>query len=176
MPVPTYHDNKRGIVSLLLACALFTVNDTLTKLAALSYPVGEVMLVRGAICLAIVGIGAIYAHQVRWMRGAFTPIVVLRGALDAAINITFVMALSHMRLADLIALKLASPLLLTMLSAFFLKEPVGWRRWSAIFVGFIGVVIAVRPTGVGMGWPALIAISGSLIFAGANTPTTEVNS
>lgn len=174
-PVPTYHDNKRGIVSLLLACALFTVNDTLTKLAALSYPVGEVLFVRGAICLAIVGVSVVYAHQASWMRGAFTPIVVLRGSLDAVVNITFVMALSHMRLADLIALNLASPLLLTMLSAFFLKEPVGWRRWSAVLLGFAGMVLIVKPSPASFNVWALAAFASAVGSAMRDLVTRRIS-
>ena len=171
----TYHENKRGIVSLLLACALFTVNDTLTKLAALSFPVGEVLFVRGAICLAIVGIGVVYAHQVSRMRGAFTPIVVLRAALDAVVNVTFIMVLSHMRLADLIALNLASPLLLTMLSAFFLKEPVGWRRWTAILFGFAGMVLIVKPSPASFNVWALVAFASAVAAAMRDLVTRRIS-
>ncbi|HEY0303250.1 MAG TPA: DMT family transporter, partial [Rhizomicrobium sp.] len=177
-------ENKRGIVSLLTACALFTVNDTLTKLAALSFPVGEVLFVRGLICLAVVGVCVVYAHQARWLRGAFTPMVLLRGALDAAVNITFVMALSHMRLADLIAINLASPLLLTMLSAFILKEPVGWRRWTAVFVGFAGMILIVKPSPASFNVWALAAFASAVGSAmrdlatrriGASVPTLGIS-
>jgi drug/metabolite transporter (DMT)-like permease len=53
----------------------------------------------------------------------------------------------------------------TAISALFLKERVGWRRWSAVVVGFIGVIIALRPSTATLTWPALIAIVGSLGFA-----------
>ena len=160
-PSPTYHDNRRGIIALLAACALFIVNDSLTKLTALSYPVGEVLFVRGLMCLVLVGGSIIYAHQLKWLRSAFTPIVVLRAMLDAMVNITFVLALTHMRLADLIALNLASPLLLTMLSAFFLREPVGWRRWTAILVGFAGMVLIVKPSPASFNIWALAALGSA---------------
>ena len=173
--MPTFHDNKRGIIALLSACALFTVNDTLTKLAALSYPVGEVLFVRGVICLAFVGVGAMYAHQSRWLRSAFTPIVLLRGTLDAMVNITFVMALSHMRLADLISLNLASPLLLTMLSAFFLKEPVGWRRWTAVFFGFAGMMLIVKPSPASFNVWALAAFGSAIGSAVRDLVTRKIS-
>lgn len=160
-PLPTYHDNRRGIIALLSACALFTINDTLTKLAALSYPVGEVLFVRGLMCLILLGGGIIYAHRLTWLRSAFSPIVLLRAALDSMVNVTFVMALSHMRLADLVSLNLASPLLLTMLSAFFLREPVGWRRWAAILFGFVGMVLIVKPSPASFNIWALAALASA---------------
>ena len=60
---------------------------------------------------------------------------------------------------------LAAPIYVTAISALFLKEPVGWRRWSAVVVGFVGVIIALRPSSATLTWPALIAIVGSLGFA-----------
>ena len=54
--MPTYQDNQRGIIALITGCALFTVNDTITKITALTHPIGEVLVVRGFVCLAILGI------------------------------------------------------------------------------------------------------------------------
>ena len=157
-PLPSYHDNKRGIVALTLGCALFTVNDTFTKLAALNYPTGEVMFVRGIVCLICVGAVVVYAHQLSWIRHVAHPTVILRAVLDAVANIAFVSALSHMRLADLLAVNLVSPLLLTMLLAFFFHEPVGWRRWSAIIVGFAGTLLIVKPSPASFNVWALVAL------------------
>lgn len=172
---PTYHDNRRGILALLSACALFTINDTLTKLAALLYPVGEVLFVRGLMCLVLLGGGIIYAHRLTWLRSAFSPIVLLRAALDALVNVTFVMALSHMRLADLVSLNLASPLLLTMLSAFFLREPVGWRRWGAILFGFLGMVLIVKPSPASFNIWALAALASAAGSATRDLVTRRIS-
>lgn len=173
--MPTYHDNKRGIIVLTAACALFTVTDTLTKLAALSFPTGEVLFVRGAMCLTIVGVFVVYAHQLSWLRGGFSGICLLRALLDALVNIAFVSSLSHMRLADLVALNLTSPLLLTMLSAFFLKEPVGWRRWSAILVGFAGMLLIVRPSPASFNIWALVAFSSAVGSATRDMVTRRID-
>ena len=60
---------------------------------------------------------------------------------------------------------LAGPIYVTLLAALFLGEKVGWRRWTAVLVGFVGVLIALQPTGDAFGWPALIALTGSIIYA-----------
>jgi drug/metabolite transporter (DMT)-like permease len=174
-PLPTYHDNRRGIIALLSACGLFTVNDTLIKLTTLVYPVGEVLFVRGLICLVLVGGSVVYAHQLKWLRGAFTPIVLLRALLDSIVNITFVMALGHMRLADLTALNLASPLLLTMFSAFFLREQVGWRRWTAILFGFAGMVLIVKPSPASFNIWALAALGSAVGSATRDLVTRRID-
>jgi drug/metabolite transporter (DMT)-like permease len=174
-PLPTYHDNRRGIIALLLACALFTINDTLTKLMTLAYPVGEVLFVRGVMCLVLVGGSVFYAHQIKWLRGAFKPIVWLRALLDATVNILFVMALTHIRLADLIALNLTSPLLLTMLSAFFLREQVGWRRWTAILFGFAGMLMIVKPSPASFNIWALAALGTALGSAVRDLVTRRID-
>jgi len=75
------------------------------------------------------------------------------------------LAVSYLPLADTVTFYLAAPIYVTALSAIFLKEQVGWRRWSAVAAGFIGVMIALRPSAATLTWPALIAIAGSLGFA-----------
>lgn len=173
--LPTYHDNRRGIIALLSACALFTINDTLTKLMTLAYPVGEVLFVRGLMCLVLVGGSVFYAHQIKWLRGALKPIVWLRALLDSTVNILFVMALTHIRLADLTALNLTSPLLLTMLSAFFLREQVGWRRWTAILFGFAGMLMIVKPSPASFNIWALAAFGTALGSAVRDLVTRRID-
>src|SRR5581483_2350895 len=74
-------------------------------------------------------------------------------------------SVTYLPLADTITFYLAAPTYVTVLSAIFLKEPVGWRRWSAVAVGFLGVLIALRPSAATLTWPALIALVGSLFFS-----------
>jgi len=60
---------------------------------------------------------------------------------------------------------LAAPIFVTALSALFLDEQVGWRRWSAVLLGFAGVIITLRPSAATLTWPALIALTGSFFFS-----------
>ena len=77
----------------------------------------------------------------------------------------FYIAVSALPLADTMTYYLASPIFVTVLAALLLGEQVGWRRWSAVIVGFAGVAFALQPSGTSFGWPALVALLGSLLFA-----------
>jgi drug/metabolite transporter (DMT)-like permease len=121
--------------------------------------------VRGIFSMICLGIVVVYSHQLFWLRYIGHPYVILRALLDAGANIFFIAALSHMRIADLMAINLVSPLLLTMLLALFLKEPVGWRRWTAILVGFAGVLFIVRPSPSSMNIWALAGVAAAMCSA-----------
>jgi drug/metabolite transporter (DMT)-like permease len=88
-----------------------------------------------------------------------------RVVLSVAESIMFFIAVTYLPLADTVTFYLAAPIYVTALSALFLKEHVGWRRWSAVVVGFIGVMIALRPSAATLTLPAMIAIVGSFCFA-----------
>jgi drug/metabolite transporter (DMT)-like permease len=90
---------------------------------------------------------------------------VVRVLLSVAESIMFFIAVAHLPLADTVTFYLAAPVYVTALSALFLREHVGWRRWSAVLAGFIGVMIALRPSTATLTMPALIAIVGSFCFA-----------
>ena len=77
----------------------------------------------------------------------------------------FFLATVYLPLADVITYYLAAPIFVTALSAIVLREQVGWRRWSAVLIGFCGVLIALRPSAQTVSWPAMIALAGSLTFA-----------
>ena len=77
----------------------------------------------------------------------------------------FFLATVYLPLADVITYYLACPIFVTALSAIVLRERVGWRRWSAVLIGFCGVLIALRPSAQTISWPAMIALGGSLSFA-----------
>jgi drug/metabolite transporter (DMT)-like permease len=77
----------------------------------------------------------------------------------------FFLATVYLPLADVITYYLACPIFVTALSAIVLREHVGWRRWTAIVIGFGGVLIALHPSPQTMSWPALIALGGSASYA-----------
>lgn len=171
----SYQENRRGIITLTSACALITVSDALTKLTALIYPPGEVLFARGIGSMISVAVLLTYAHQLSWLAGAVKPIVILRAILDAASNATFILALIHMRLADVLAINLVSPLLLTMLFAFFFHESVGWRRWTAILVGITGMLFIVKPNTDAFNIWALIAFATAVASALRDLTTRRIN-
>ena len=74
----------------------------------------------------------------------------------------FYWAVAYLPLADVMAYYLAGPIFVTAIAGTMLGEPVGWRRWSAVVAGFVGVVVCLRPGVAAFTWPALIALIGSL--------------
>jgi drug/metabolite transporter (DMT)-like permease len=137
--------NRRGMFALMGAMAAFAINDMLLKLTAQHYPLGEVIAVRGLIASALVGVFLIGFGHLFALRAAFSGIVAARTALDGLAMVLFTSALIHMPLAELSAINLVSPLILTAMAVIFFKEEVGWRRWTAIAVGFVGTLCIVKP-------------------------------
>ncbi|MCP5150601.1 MAG: DMT family transporter [Ectothiorhodospiraceae bacterium] len=89
----------------------------------------------------------------------------LRGVLMAAATLLFFTAVQHMPLANAIAIFFVEPLLVTMLAAVFLGEPVGWRRISAVVVGLVGAVVVIRPGFGGFGLVSLLPLAAAVSFA-----------
>ncbi len=154
-----------GIALMLLAIFIYSLNDTLGKWLAGTYPVGQIMLFRGLTA------GLVLIPFV--VRSGLAPsavverlgLQVLRAALATGEVACFYIAVSSLPLADTMTYYLASPIFVTVLAALILGEHVGWRRWSAVIVGFAGVAFALQPSGTSFGWPALVALLGSLLFA-----------
>lgn len=136
----------RSIALMVTASGLLTVNDAMVKWLTQGYPVGQVMSLRGVFVIAIVVIWATLRRRTSQLRVTNWGLQLTRGALMAISTFLFVTALSLMPIADAIAIAFAGPVIATALAAVVLKEPVRWRRWSAIGVGFAGVVVMLRPT------------------------------
>jgi drug/metabolite transporter (DMT)-like permease len=155
----THAANMRGIVAVLAAMALFVLSDSVVKLAGDMMPTTEIMALRGVIAVALMGtIAASTVDMARWHL-VLQPRVIVRAAIEALIAVLFLAALPHLPLADITAIQQVTPLALTMLSALILGESVGWRRWSAIVVGFAGVLLVIQPTGQGINFYALLALA-----------------
>jgi S-adenosylmethionine uptake transporter len=143
MPVS---DNTRGAALMMLGVFCFTANDTMMKFLFGEIPLFQAVLLRGLLSLPMI---AYLAHRraqlfVRASRHDIS-IALIRAGAEIGATICFLTALANMPLANIIAILQTLPLSLTMVAALFLGEPVGWRRWSAIVVGFIGVLIIIRP-------------------------------
>ena len=93
------------------------------------------------------------------------PLHALRGALIALATLLFFSALKYLPLADAISIFFVEPLILTLLGALFLGESVGWRRLTAVAVGFAGSLIVIRPSFSALGPPALLPLGTALSFA-----------
>jgi drug/metabolite transporter (DMT)-like permease len=153
--------NLRSIYAMLIAVAMFSLMDTAMKLLAAHYPSMQVAALRALTSLPLVLVyvfwrGAQHAVlQVRW------PLHVLRGVLGITMLSLFSYGLKKLSLAEAYTIFFIAPALITALSVVFLKEYVGPARWVAIGVGLMGVLVVLRPTGVGMFTLGGLAVLGA---------------
>lgn len=137
--------NATGVMAMMASMASFTANDTCVKLLGESVPLGEIIFCRNAFAVTYILIFAALFGGLTLPKDA--PMRPLGWRMFAEVLSTyfFLSALIALPIADAIAIGQFTPLAMTGAAAIFLKEPVGWRRWLAAFVGFCGVLLIVRP-------------------------------
>ena len=151
---------------MVAATALFTCGDAAMKLVSGSLPTGETIFVRGLSTVTIVTIAAFWTGAIYRLRDALVPLMGWRCAGDAGGALFFQAALARMPFADLMGILQMTPLSLTAASALFLGEHVGWRRWTAVAIGFAGALLVIKPgTSAFNAWAmlgVLAVLSGAL--------------
>jgi drug/metabolite transporter (DMT)-like permease len=148
-------DNQRGILAMLAATFAFTVGDAIMKTLGATVPVGQSLFLRGlfAIALLLIAILATGAHR-RWRPALLRP-TVWRSLAEVVSTAFFFVGLTTVAFAEASAIGQMAPLLVTAGAALFLGEQVGIRRWTATVIGFLGVLLIVRPGGDGFSWGAI---------------------
>ncbi|WGR71767.1 MULTISPECIES: DMT family transporter [unclassified Bradyrhizobium] len=153
-----------GIALMLLSIFLFSFGDAIGKFIVATYSVGQLLLLRACAALLVLS-PLIWRQRHDFLRLERPWLQLFRVTLSTLEVAAFFLATVYLPLADVITYYLAGPIFVTAMSALFLGEKVGWRRWTAILVGFCGVLIALRPSAQTISLPALIALGGSLSFA-----------
>ena len=164
--MPTRNATLAGIGMMLLGILMFSLNDVMGKWLVATYTVGQVLLLRSAAGLAVLAPFVIRQGVMRTLRPERPGLQVLRVALGAGEVALFYLAVSYLPLADTMTIWLAAPVWSALLAVLLLGERVDAGRWLAIAAGFVGVAIALNPTGASLSMPALLALLGSILFAG----------
>lgn len=158
-------DNLRGGAIMVMAMLGFAIEDMFIKMLSGAVPVGQILMMLG------IGGSLIFAIVVRlqgralFERAMWSGPVVLRAAGEIVGTVGFVNAIVLTTLSSASAILQATPLVVTLGAAVFLSEPVGWRRWSAILIGFLGVLMIIRPGLEGFTPLSLLAVVGVLGLA-----------
>ena len=154
-----------GIAMMLLATLLFTVMDSIAKNLTASYPVQQVIWARYffQFALMLLLIPRLGIAGLLWTRRPGVHIA--RGLLLMISTYCMIMAISIVPLADAYTITFTAPFLVTILSVPLLKERVGWRRWTAVLVGFAGVLIVFRPIAAPVHWAMLLPLITAACFA-----------
>jgi drug/metabolite transporter (DMT)-like permease len=162
--------NLAGIGLMLLGMFLFCCNDALGKWLLGTYSLWQMLAIRSLAAMLI--LAPLLWREGRAILAAPRPgLQIARVLLSVADSLMFFFAVTYLPLADTVTFYLAAPIYVTAMSALFLKEHVGWRRWSAVVVGFIGVIIALRPSTAMFTLPALVGLAGGVAFAVFNIVT-----
>ena len=164
----------RGIPLLLASVSLFSVADGLTKRLGETLPAVELAWLRYATTLVIASILLLRASGRGLLRSRAPGLQVLRGLGIVASALMFITGLQHLPLAEATAINFVSPAFVTVLSVVFLGERAGWRRWSAIGVGMLGMLIILRPGGDAFTLAALFPIGSAVAWASAVTVTRRI--
>ena len=165
MPHPELpRDRLQGIVLVILANLVFSFSNTLAKYLTRDYPIGEALTVRAGFALLLL-LPFVSPYAVVAAVRANPRLHLLRMLVSSLEIASFYLAVSVLPLADVSTFYLASPILLTALSAVLLGERVGAARWAATLVGFAGVLVALRPGADTLSWPSLIALCGATLYA-----------
>ena len=138
-------DTTRGILWMSASVVVFIFNDALIKLAAETAPAVQVIGLRGVFATLWCLLVLLATGGWRRMKTIAHPAVFTRGLLEAAAALTYLVALSHTPFAIATAVNLSTPFFLAVLAVVILKEDVRWRRWTAIAVGFVGVLMVIQP-------------------------------
>jgi drug/metabolite transporter (DMT)-like permease len=156
----------RGVLMMIAAQAVFGVTDALQKWLMDSVPLMLVVCSRFALFVIFLA-PAVLRRPARVAASPGRGLMILRGCAFLGATVLTAAALVRMPLATVTVLAFVGPFVVTALSALVLGEQVGWRRWSAIAVGFAGMLIVVRP-GAGaasLGWDALLVLAAALCWS-----------
>lgn len=165
-----------GILCMIGGALALTINDGMAKYLTETYPVGQVMALRGTFILCLLIFLFISARKklnlkiYSWRNNFY------RAAAMTGSTFCFITGLSYLPIADAIAIAFAAPLLTTLLAVFCLRERVGLHRWVAIFFGFIGVIIIVQPTDDAFKIAALAPLGAAFFGAIRDVITRKITS
>jgi S-adenosylmethionine uptake transporter len=166
MPAPpSSSDNRKGILLMIAAMAGFILNDTFIKVASDDLPTGQIIFLRGLLATPLILLLA-------WRFGALGRLPALRNRFvgwrtvgEMGSTALYLTALFNMPLANATAILQIVPLITTAAAAVFLRERVGPRRWSAVALGLLGVLLIIRPGLEGFNAWSLVALSAMVFIA-----------
>ncbi len=166
---------KLGALCASVSVVFFSINDVAIKFLSGGYALHQVVLIRSVIgLLIIVAVIAPLTTGCAIARTRKLKMHMLRGLCVVFANMTFFLGLAAMPLADAVAIFFISPLVITLFSVLFLGEVVGPRRWAAIAVGFLGVLIMMRPGTAAFQLASVLPLAAAFCYAGIHIITRRI--
>ena len=170
-PWASLPDNLRGSLFMVAAMAGFAIEDMFLKAAARSLPTGQVILIMGLGGVLVFGLMARAWGEAPLPAAAWSRPMLIRSAFEIGGRLFYSLSLALTTLSATSAILQATPLVVVVGAAILFGEKVGWRRWAAIAVGFVGVLVILRPGLAGFTPLSLLAVAGMIGFAGRDLAT-----
>ena len=165
MPMKTTNKNILGVGSIVLGLLIFSLQDIAVKWIGGSYPILEIVIFRGIVAMPITllffrleggrGLPTTKQHKLEYVRGLFLFLSYT----------TYFMGLAALPLAEIAAIRFSAPLMITALSVRLLGEKVRLNRWVALGIGFIGVLLVVRPGSTNFNIGSIFILLSTLFYA-----------
>lgn len=164
-PMLTPSRTVRAIIMTCMATLCYTLNDTITKFLIDDYPVTVIIFVRSIVAMPLLAAMALAVgrERIRWSRRF--PFHALRGAINLLATYLYIRGLGHLSVAEATVIIFALPFIITVLSALFLREHVGWGKWTSVIVSFGGVAIAIQPGAQTFQPASLFILAASFLYA-----------
>ena len=159
-----FRENLRGILAITACNFLFLINDTQMKLLSADLPLGEIIFLRGLFATVFLAPFVFFTGAHVHLPALASRAFVWRTIAEILAAYFFLLALFHIPIANANTILQVVPLAITAAAAFFFREPVGWRRWTAIIIGFIGVLIVIRPGFAGFNAFSLLTLTSVLFI------------
>lgn len=176
MPHSRTDNSTLGVLLMSLAALLWVLHDAISKWLMQDYSIYQILLLRTVFSLLPIAIVVRREGGYNRLRDSRVWVCLGRGCLAVACFWLFLAALPRMSLTDIFTIVMSAPLLITALSALALKESVGFRRWVAIGVGFVAVLVMVRPGGEIDPTGALLAVGSVVAYSLAMILTRRLGS
>ncbi|MEO8543809.1 MAG: DMT family transporter [Burkholderiaceae bacterium] len=174
--------NRKGIVAMCLAMALFIANDALVKYVSASLPAAQLIFVRGLFATSLLLTAALLmgalqpralARNDAW-RQLTQRAVLLRAALDALASMAYLTSLFHLPIGNASAINMASPMFIALYAAIAWREQISFGRWLAIAGGFAGVLLIVQPAADGFNAWTLLCLFATLLHTARDLVTRKI--
>ncbi|NRA19570.1 MAG: DMT family transporter [Oceanospirillaceae bacterium] len=158
--------NFKSALFMMLSLSLFTCGDAIIKFLSDDLPIGQILFVRGILVCLLFSLLLTFKRQQILPKEAWNRWNLLRSVFEVAIAGCYLTGLVLLPLATAIILVFCGPIMLTILAATVLKEQVGWRRWSAVVIGFIGVLLVADLQRDSLNsWAVILPLTAAFITA-----------
>ena len=157
--------NSKGIILMLISMASFAVGDTFVKISGAFLSPAQIMFFLIAGGLIIFAIIAKFKGENLLDRRAFSPFLLIRYCAEMVGLVAMIIGLTKIPLSVVGTVTQASPILVAAGAVIFFKEVISWRRWTSIFIGFVGVVLVIQPGGQNLDYAVIWAVVALVAFS-----------